>query len=180
MDTLELSEIAGLHRGLLSGNRWWWHSTGYSPAGVETWNAMRALDYLATRPEVDSSRIGATGISGGGIGTFWLTAVDDRVKVSAPVSGLGDVTFYAGEDGISRHCDCFFFYNRTRWNYTTVAALTKDYPKSRYLAQGKALEAEVAGESVARLTPATPAARRLERTVTEGDWGPTRSPYKDK
>ena len=128
MDTLELSEIAGLHRGLLSGNRWWWHSTGYSPAGVETWNAMRALDYLATRPEVDSSRIGATGISGGGIGTFWLTAVDDRVKVSAPVSGLGDVTFYAGEDGISRHCDCFFFYNRARWNYTTVAALTCPRP----------------------------------------------------
>ncbi len=128
MDTIELSEIAGLHRGLLSGNRWWWHSTGYSPAGVETWNAMRALDYLATRPEVDMTRIGATGISGGGIGTFWLAAVDDRVKASAPVSGLGDVTFYAGEDGISRHCDCFFFYNRARWNYTTVAALTCPRP----------------------------------------------------
>ncbi|MBS1812310.1 MAG: prolyl oligopeptidase family serine peptidase [Acidobacteria bacterium] len=128
MDTIELSEIAGLHRGLLSGNRWWWHSTGYSPAGVETWNAMRALDYLATRPEVDMTRIGATGISGGGIGTFWLAAVDDRVKVSAPVSGLGDVTFYAGEDGISRHCDCFFFYNRARWNYTNVAALTCPRP----------------------------------------------------
>ncbi len=128
MDTLELSEIAGLHRGLLSGGRWWWHSTGYSPAGVETWNAMRALDYLATRPEVDVTRIGATGISGGGIGTFWLAAVDDRVKASAPVSGLGDVTFYAGEDGISRHCDCFFFYNRARWNYTTVAALTCPRP----------------------------------------------------
>jgi dienelactone hydrolase len=128
MDTIELSEIAGLHRGLLSGNRWWWHSTGYTPAGVETWNAMRALDYLATRPEVDTTRIGATGISGGGIGTFWITAVDDRVKASAPVSGLGDVTFYAGEDGISRHCDCFFFYNRARWNYTTVAALTCPRP----------------------------------------------------
>ena len=128
MDTLELSEIAGLHRGLLSGNRWWWHSTGYSPAGVETWNAIRALDYLATRTEVDMTRIGATGISGGGIGTFWIAAIDDRVKASAPVSGLGDVTFYAGEDGISRHCDCFFFYNRARWNYTTVAALTCPRP----------------------------------------------------
>ena len=128
MDTIELSEIAGLHRGLLSGNRWWWHATGYSPAGVETWNAMRALDYLVTRPEVDATRIGATGISGGGIGTFWLTAVDDRVKAAAPVSGLGDVTFYAGEDGISRHCDCFFFYNRARWNWTTVAALACPRP----------------------------------------------------
>ncbi|MGH9853755.1 MAG: alpha/beta hydrolase family protein, partial [Blastocatellia bacterium] len=51
-----------------------------------------------------------------------------RVKASAPVSGLGDLTFYAGEDGISRHCDCFFFYNRAQWNYTTVAALTCPRP----------------------------------------------------
>ena len=123
LDTLELSEIAGLHRGLLNEGRWWWYSTGYTPAGVETWNAMRALDYLVSRPDVDADRIGATGISGGGIGTFWIAAVDERVKAAAPVSGMGDLTFYAGEEGISRHCDCFFFYNRARWNWTTVCSL---------------------------------------------------------
>lgn len=128
VDTLELSEIAGLHRGLLGGGRWWWHSAGYTPAGVETWNAIRALDYLATRPEVDQSHIGATGISGGGIGTFWIAAIDERVKAAAPVSGLGDLTFYAAEDGISRHCDCFFFYNRARWHWATVAALVCPRP----------------------------------------------------
>jgi Prolyl oligopeptidase family len=123
MDTIELSEIAGLHRGLLGERRWWWHSAGYTPAGVETWNAIRALDYLVSRPEVDASRIGATGISGGGIGTFWIAAADERVKAAAPVSGIGDVTFYAGEDGISRHCDCFFLYNRARWNWSTICSL---------------------------------------------------------
>jgi len=128
MDTIELSEIAGLHRGLLSGGRWWWHSAGYTPAGVETWNAIRAIDYLVSRPEVDADRIGATGISGGGIGTFWIAAADDRVKAAAPVSGMGDLTFYAGEDGISRHCDCFFFYNRARWNWTTVCSLVCPRP----------------------------------------------------
>lgn len=128
MDTLELSEIAGLHRGLLAERRWWWHSAGYTPAGVECWNAIRALDYLASRPEVDAQRIGATGISGGGIGTFWIAAADERVKAAAPVSGMGDVTFYAGEDGISRHCDCFFLYNRARWNWTTISALVSPRP----------------------------------------------------
>ncbi len=128
MDTLELSEIAGLHRGLLAERRWWWHSAGYTPAGVECWNAMRALDYLVSRPEVDAQRIGATGISGGGIGTFWIAAADERVKAAAPVSGMGDVTFYAGEDGISRHCDCFFLYNRARWNWTTISALISPRP----------------------------------------------------
>lgn len=128
MDTIELSEIAGLHRGLLGEKRWWWHSLGYTPAGVETWNAIRALDYLVTRPEVDATRLGATGISGGGIGTFWIAAVDDRIKVAVPVSGIGDATFYAGEDGISRHCDCFFLYNRARWNWTNIAALISPRP----------------------------------------------------
>jgi dienelactone hydrolase len=123
LDTIELSEIASLHRGLLSERRWWWHSAGYTPAGVECWNAMRALDYLVSLPEVDADRIGATGISGGGIGTFWIAAADDRVKAAAPVSGMGDLTFYAGEDGISRHCDCFFLYNRARWNWTTICSL---------------------------------------------------------
>jgi len=128
IDTLELSEIAGLHRGLLAERRWWWHSAGYTPAGVETWNAIRAIDYLESRPEVDAQRIGATGISGGGIGTFWIAAADERVKVAAPVSGMGDVTFYCAEDGISRHCDCFFLYNRARWNWTTIGALISPRP----------------------------------------------------
>jgi len=128
VDTLELSEIAGLHRGLIGERRWWWHSTGYTPAGVETWNAIRAIDYLVSRPEVDGDRIGATGISGGGIGTFWIAAADERVKAAAPVSGMGDLTFYAGEDGVSVHCDCFFFYNRARWNWTTVCSLVCPRP----------------------------------------------------
>src|SRR5581483_2321829 len=88
VDTLELGEIAAMHRGLLQHNRWWWYSAGYTPAGVECWNAVRALDYLVSRPEVDPDRLGATGISGGGIGTFWVAAADERVKAAAPVSGI--------------------------------------------------------------------------------------------
>ncbi len=41
---------------------------------------------------------------------------------------MGDVTFYAGEDGISRHCDCFFLYNRARWNWITICALACPRP----------------------------------------------------
>ena len=84
IDTIELSEIAGLHRGLLAEKRWWWHSMGYTPAGVETWNAIRALDYLVTCPEVDAARIGCTGNSGGGTMTAYLSALDDRIQVAAP------------------------------------------------------------------------------------------------
>lgn len=47
-------------------------------------DAMRALDYLASRPEVDANRIGCTGNSGGGNVTAYLAALDDRIQVAAP------------------------------------------------------------------------------------------------
>jgi dienelactone hydrolase len=122
-DTLQLGEIGAIHHGTYREQRWWWHSRGYTSAGVECWNAIRAIDYLQTRPEVDPEWIGATGISGGGAATFWISAADGRIKASAPVSGMSDLTWYVGEDGVNGHCDCMFLYNTYRWNWTTIAAL---------------------------------------------------------
>jgi cephalosporin-C deacetylase-like acetyl esterase len=48
------------------------------------WDAMRSLDYLASRPEVDASRIGAAGCSGGGALTTFIGALDPRVKAVVP------------------------------------------------------------------------------------------------
>jgi dienelactone hydrolase len=60
---------------------------GQSMAGWRTYDAMRAIDYLETRPEIDANRLGAMGISGGGLNTLYLAAVDTRVK-AAMVSGF--------------------------------------------------------------------------------------------
>ena len=53
---------------------------GGSVVGVRVWDGMRALDYLQTLKEADGSRIGAMGISGGGMHTFFSTALDQRIK----------------------------------------------------------------------------------------------------
>jgi cephalosporin-C deacetylase-like acetyl esterase len=137
LDTLQLGEIPGIHHGTygLRGTgaaeaptRFWWHSAGYTPAGVECWNGVRGIDYLLTRPEVDPDRIGVTGISGGGAATFWIAAADERVKVAVPVSGMSDLESYVKNNVINGHCDCMFLYNTYQWDWTTIAALVAPRP----------------------------------------------------
>lgn len=59
---------------------------GRSVARYFIWDAMKALDYLLSRPEVDAQRAGATGCSGGGALTTWLGALDPRLKAVVPAN----------------------------------------------------------------------------------------------
>ena len=57
---------------------------GQSVARDFIWDAKRALDYLVSRPEVDATRVGAAGCSGGGALTAFIAALDARLKAVVP------------------------------------------------------------------------------------------------
>jgi dienelactone hydrolase len=70
------------HRFGSASERLW----SFGPLGLQMWDAERALDFLSDLPDVDSTRIGATGASGGATQSFLLAAIDDRIQFLSPVN----------------------------------------------------------------------------------------------
>jgi hypothetical protein len=94
------------------------NSEGFEPfvaggaiAGHEVWDILRGADYLETRSEIDATRLGVTGASGGGLQAFYAGAVDERFDVVMPAVALWAMPelavnfYYSGDNwvpGISR------------------------------------------------------------------------------
>ncbi len=123
IDTIQLGEIEGLHHGIYYKNMWWWASRGYTPAGVEAWNGIRGIDYLQSRPEVDGERIGMTGRSGGGAYSWWVAALDERVKAAVPVAGITSMRNHVVDGCVEGHCDCMYQVNSQGWDFAMISSL---------------------------------------------------------
>jgi cephalosporin-C deacetylase-like acetyl esterase len=128
LDTIEFGEVPGLHHGLHNLGLWYWLSLGYTPAGPEVWNAIRALDYLETRKEVDAKKVAVTGISGGGAVTWYTAAVDERFQVAVPVCATWTAGRQAQLDSVQENCDCIYFHNTFLRDFPAMAALIAPRP----------------------------------------------------
>jgi sugar phosphate isomerase/epimerase/dienelactone hydrolase len=92
---------------------------------IQALGAIRILDYLLAQKDADTNRVGVTGGSGGGSHTVLMTALDDRIKVSAPVVSLSSY-FYGGcpcESGMNIHA-C-----GGRTNNVEIAAMAAPRPQ---------------------------------------------------
>ncbi len=128
IDPIQVAEVFGVHRGTHSWDQYHWYSRGYSPISIEVWNAIRGLDYLLDRPDVDGDRIVINGVSGGGHLSWMAGAADDRFTVVEPVAGTADVQAHVQLDLQSGHCDCAYFINCFRHDWTTLAGLIHPRP----------------------------------------------------
>ncbi len=135
IDPIQIAEVAGLHHGVKNQEMYDWYTRGYTPAGLEVWNIIRALDYLETRPEVDGTRFAITGRSGGAAMSWFSTAVEPRIKVAVPIMGMATYAVTVPDDTQRRHCDCMYAVNFHGHDWPHLSALIA--PRPLFTAHGR-------------------------------------------
>ena len=123
LDSLEQNDNPGEHHGF---NLHWHHhriALGYASCGGEAFNNIRALDVLAADPLVDPARIGMTGVSGGGAMSFFVAALDDRIRAVSTLCGITSPRDSITNRHLPGHCDCMFPLNVHQRDSSDIAAL---------------------------------------------------------
>src|SRR5260370_25495443 len=110
------NQFAGNHEHLIAKSLF---SAGMTWPGVFVFDDQRAVDYLASRPDVDPTRIGCGGLSGGGLRTVMLTGADDRIRCSCC---MGMMTTW--RDYLLNKC-----YTHTWMCYVPGLPRDMDYPE---------------------------------------------------
>ena len=121
-----------------------------------------ALDYLCSRPEVDATRIGATGMSMGSTRAWWLAAVDDRVAAVVAVACLTRYQNLIAHGELRQH-GVYYFVNGLLKHFDTEGVLALIAPRP-FLA----LTGELDAGSPGRRHPRPRAGRRRARTRRSG------------
>lgn len=89
--------------------------------GMMVYDSLRAIDYLVTRTDIDSNRIGTLGISMGSTMSWWLAALDERIKVCIDICCLTDFDSLIKARGLDHHG--IYYYVPKLLKYFTTAQI---------------------------------------------------------
>ena len=146
---------------------------GWNAARFRIFDGMRALDYLASRPEVDSARLGVTGMSGGGTLTAYLMSLDDRVKAAAPNGYITSIQrLFRGHPQDAEQN--FFGMHAFGLNHTSWCALRAPSPVLLGLSEGDGFAYDGSMDTYAAAMPVFRrfgAEKNFRYVRTQGDHG---------
>jgi len=121
--------------------------------GMMVYDSLKAMDYLCQRPEVDASRIGAIGMSMGSTMSWWVAALDTRVKVCVDICCLTDFDALIEDGGLDRHG--VYYYVPSLLKYFSTAEINALIAPRAHLA--------IAG-SLDKLTP-VPGLHKIDKAL---------------
>lgn len=128
IQSIEQHDARGEHHASHMGWTERWLSLGYTPAGAEVWNAMRAMDLLSADPHVDPVRIGITGVSGGGACSFHTACADERFAAVSTLCGICSPFDATVNRHVMGQCDCMFPLNHDQRDISDYLALIAPRP----------------------------------------------------
>ncbi|TRZ40351.1 alpha/beta hydrolase [Niallia circulans] len=112
---------------LLNGQTLW---------GMRLFDSLSLLDYLETRPDVDSNRLATIGMSMGGLMSWWLAALDERIKVSVDIAGQVHIETLMNKRGLDHH-GFYYYVPGFLKHFSTLAVQELIAPKPRLSLAGK-------------------------------------------
>ncbi len=87
--------------------------------GMMVYDSLRAIDYLVTRKDIDSSRIGTLGLSMGSTMAWWVAALDERIKVCVDICCLTDFHSLIKAGGLNEH-GIYYYVPSLLKHFTTL------------------------------------------------------------
>jgi hypothetical protein len=116
IDTWAFGERRGRSEGEMFREMLW---RGQVMWGMMVYDSLRAIDYLASRPDVDASRLGTLGLSMGSTMAWWVAALDTRIKVCVDICCLTDFDALIESRGLEGH-GIYYYVPRLLRCFTTA------------------------------------------------------------
>ncbi len=89
--------------------------------GMMVYDSIKAVDYLLSRPEIDGTRIATIGLSMGATMSWWLAALDERIKVCVDMCGMTDYQALIDSRGLDHHG--IYYYVPSLFKHFTTAGI---------------------------------------------------------